>query len=185
MSPERKQFLSLISLHLSGLPEGERSEAVRKADRQIDHAVRSGLTEQAALIRLGDPKVIAEEYRGQARESKRGARSFKGVLRLIGFCCTTGLLTAIVVPFLAALAYGFGISSILIFAAGLLRTFGVPWIPLNLGPGLAIPAEYSMAATLIGGVVTGWIGYVSGGVLKKYLAFLSASYRRVQPGQSC
>ncbi|KEQ27767.1 hypothetical protein ET33_13920 [Paenibacillus tyrfis] len=112
---------------------------------------------------------------------KGSARSFKDVMLMAGFYCSTGLLSIMVIPVLATIAYGFGFCSVLIFIAGLIRTFGVTWIQMNLGPGIEVPTEWSMLySTIIGGIIGG-IAYLSWRGLRTYMNFLSASYKKLLP----
>ncbi|CAI8762549.1 MULTISPECIES: hypothetical protein [Bacillus] len=112
---------------------------------------------------------------------KKSTRSVSDVFAILVFYCTTGLLSAIVVPVLATIAYGFGFCTVLIFIAGIIRSFGVVWIKMDIGPGLSIPQEWSMVLALIIGGIVGSIAYFSWKYLRIYLNFLSRSYRKVLP----
>lgn len=101
---------------------------------------------------------------------------------MVGFYCTTGLLSVMVIPVLATVAYGFGFCTVLIFLAGILRTFGATWVNMNIGPDMEIPQEYSMLFSLVVGGIVGGIAYFSWKGLKNYLAFLSERYRSSLPG---
>ncbi|PGA72858.1 hypothetical protein [Bacillus pseudomycoides] len=112
---------------------------------------------------------------------KKPTRSVSDVFAMLFFYCTTGLLSVIVVPVLATIAYGFGFCTVLIFIAGIIRSLGATWVQMDIGPGLSIPQEWSMVLALgIGGIV-GSIAYFSWKYLHIYLNFLSRSYRKVLP----
>ncbi|HEK9101869.1 hypothetical protein KFD70_11230 [Bacillus pfraonensis] len=112
---------------------------------------------------------------------KKSIRSVSGIFAMLFFYCTTGLLSVIVVPVLATIAYGFGFCTVLILIAGIIRSFGVTWVQMDMGPGLSIPQEWSMVYALIIGGIVGSIAYFSWKYLRIYLNFLSRNYRKVLP----
>ncbi|SDY56569.1 hypothetical protein [Bacillus sp. 166amftsu] len=112
---------------------------------------------------------------------KKSTRSVSDIFAMLFFYCTTGLLSVIVVPVLATIAYGFGFCTVLILIAGIIRSFGATWVQIDIGPGLSIPQEWSMVGALIIGGIVGSIAYVSWKYLRIYLNFLSRSYRKVLP----
>ncbi|WP_163857367.1 DUF1700 domain-containing protein [Paenibacillus elgii] len=183
MSPKTRAYLEKLYQLLEKMPEDERLDAIREIESHIAEGMAGGQSEEAILARLGDPRVLAKAYRSEYIMEKGPAkRSFANVLTMAGFYCTTGLLSVIVIPVLATIAYGFGFCSVLIFIAGFIRTFGVTWIQMNLGPGIEVPTEWSMLySTIVGGIVGG-IAYVSWRGLRNYMNFLSASYKKVLPG---
>ncbi|WP_010495182.1 DUF1700 domain-containing protein [Paenibacillus elgii] len=182
MSPKTRAYLEKLYQLLEKMPEDERLDAIREIESHIAEGMAGGQSEEAILTRLGDPRVLAKAYRSEYIMEKGPARSFKDVMIMVGFYCSTGLLSIMVIPVLATIAYGFGFSAVLIFIAGIIRTFGVTWIQMNLGPGIEVPTEWSMLySTIVGGIVGG-IAYVSWRGLRNYMNFLSASYKKVLPG---
>ncbi|GAB6992286.1 DUF1700 domain-containing protein [Paenibacillus pini] len=175
-------YLEKLNRYLVKLPEEERIDAVREIESHISEGIANGQPEAMILSRLGDPLKLAKAYRSEHIMGLKGVKSFKDVLTLIGFYCTTGLLSVIVIPVLAVFAYGFGFCTVLTLLAGVLRTFGATWINMNIGPGLEIPSEYSMIFSLVVGAIIGGIAYLSYKYLRKYMVFLSAQYRRSLPG---
>ncbi|MFD0710742.1 DUF1700 domain-containing protein [Paenibacillus sp. GCM10027626] len=181
MSPQGKDYLAKLYEMLHQLPEEERLDAVREIESHIIDGTLSGQHEAAILARLGDPRTLAKAYRNEYMIEHHSGRSFKDVLAMISFYCTTGLLSVMVIPVLAVVAYGFGFCATLIVIAGIIRTFGVTWINMNLGPGLEVPTEWSMLYALpIGGIVGG-IAFVSWRYLRKYMDFLSRKYQLALP----
>ncbi|MFK7692217.1 DUF1700 domain-containing protein [Paenibacillus sp. HJGM_3] len=176
MSPTVKVYLEKLNEHLRILPEEERLDAIREIESHIVHGLQDGQTDAVILAKLGDPKKLAKAYRSEYLLQKRPS-NFSEVIAMIGFYSTAGLLSVILVPILGTIAYGFGFCAILILLAGLLRTFGVPWINMNLGPTYTVPTEWSMLfAAVVAGIV-GAIAYISWKYLKRYLAALSDRYR--------
>ncbi len=180
MSSKRQNYLNTLSDHLRKLPEEERLDAVREIESHIEEGIRNGQSEVVLLEKLGDPRQLARAFRSE-HMAHRSNRSAFDLLAMVGFYCTTGLASIIVVPILATIAYGFGFSAILIFLAGILRTFGVSWIQMDLGPGYSVPTEWSMVYALIIGGMIGAIAYYSRKYLRIYLKFLSDRYRSALP----
>ncbi|MBU7314777.1 DUF1700 domain-containing protein [Paenibacillus oleatilyticus] len=182
MSPKTRAYLEKLYQLLEKMPEDERLDAIREIESHIAEGMAGGQSEDAILARLGDPRVLAKAYRSEYIMEKGPARSFKDVMIMVGFYCTTGLLSIMVIPVLATLAGGFGFSAVLVFIAGLLRTLGVTGIQMNLGP-VEVPTEWSMVVSTIVGGIVGGIAYVSWRGLRLYMSFLSASYKKVLPGR--
>jgi len=178
-----REYLDKLNRYLEKLPEHERMDAVMEIESHIAEGIANGVPEAVILSRLGDPRKLAKAYRSERMNGLMGAKSFKGVLSIIGFYCTAGLLSVMIVPVLATVAYGFGLCTILIVIAGILRTLGASWINMSIGPGMEIATEYSMIYALVVGAIIGGIAFASWIGLKKYLAFLSERYRRVLPGK--
>jgi len=143
--------------------------------------VLNGQSEDEILKKLGDPQILAKAYRSEYIMHRKSIRSFKDVFTILGFYCTTGLLNVMIVPVLATIAYGFGFCTVLIFIGGILSTFGVPWINMDIGPNISVPTQWSMVYSLIVGGILGGIAYISRKYLRVYLNFLSARYRKVMP----
>jgi uncharacterized membrane protein len=181
MSPKGKNYLDTFYQHLNKLPEDERRDAVLEIESHIMDGVLNGQSEDEILKKLGDSRRLAKAYRSEYIMQRKTIRSFKDVFAILGFYCTTGLLSVMIVPVLATIAYGFGLCTVLIFIAGILRTFGVPWINMDIGPNMSVPTQWSMVYSLILGGIVGGIAYISRKYLRVYLNFLSASYRQVIP----
>ncbi|TMV50131.1 DUF1700 domain-containing protein [Paenibacillus mesophilus] len=184
MSPLTRAYLEQLEHHLRKLPEEERLDAVREIESHIIEALSNGQREGDVLTKLGDPKKLAKAFRNEHYLLRGSKRSFGEVLAMIGFYCTTGLLSVMVVPVLATIAYGFGFCTILILLAGVIRTFGVSWINMDVAPGVSVPYEWSMVFSLVVGGIVGSIAYISRKYLRKYLSFLSEQYRRVLPARN-
>jgi uncharacterized membrane protein len=181
MSPLARAYLEKLENELRKLPEEERLDAVREIESHIAEALRNGQSESDVLAKLGDPRKLARAYRNEHFMQMGSGRNFGDVLRMIGFYCTTGLLSVMVVPVLATIAYGFGFCAALILLAGIVRTFGVTWINMDIAPGVSVPTEWSMVYALVVGGIVGAIAYFSRKYLRKYLSFLSEQYRSALP----
>ncbi|MEC0208304.1 DUF1700 domain-containing protein [Paenibacillus ehimensis] len=184
MSPKTRAYLEKLYQLLQKMPEDERLDAIREIESHIAEGVANGQSEDAILARLGDPRMLAKAYRSEYMMEKGRGRSFKDVMIMAGFYCSTGLLSIMVIPVLATIAYGFGFCAVLVLLAGFIRTLGIgaTWIQMSLGPGMEVPTEWSMVfSTIVGGIIGG-IAYVSWRGLRLYMSFLSASYKKVLPG---
>ncbi|MDR0268124.1 HAAS domain-containing protein [Paenibacillus sp.] len=177
-----RDYLEKLNKCLDKLPDEERMDAVMEIESHIAEGIANGQPERVILARLGDPRNLAKAYRSEHMSGLKGAKSIKELFAIIGFYCATGLLSVMVIPVLATVAYGFGFCTILIGIAGVLRTLGVPWINMGIAPGVEVPREFSMVYALVVGAIIGGIAYISWVGLKKYLAFLSKRYKQALPG---
>lgn len=103
----------------------------------------------------------------------------KNVLLMLQFCCTTGLLSIMIVPVLATIAYGFGFCAVLILLAGGLHSLGVPWINMDLGQGFEAPISWSIPISLVLSAIIGGIALISHKYLHKFLGFVSTQYNKL------
>ena len=177
MSPLGKAYLDKLNACLHKLPEEERLDAVREIESHITEGILGGQPEAAILARLGDPRKLAKAYRSEYL-SQNISFSYKYVFGLIGFYCTTGLLSVMVVPVLATIAYGFGFCAALIMLASFIRTFGVTWITMDIGS-YVVPTQLSLLYGLVVGGIVGGIAFVCWKALKRYLAYVTGRYRRI------
>ncbi|MCQ6560443.1 DUF1700 domain-containing protein [Paenibacillus mendelii] len=181
MSPNGRAYLAKLYELLHQTPEEDRLDAVREIESHIVEGIAHGQREDDILARLGDPRKLARAYRSEYLMEHRSSRSFKDVLALIGFYCTTGLLSIMVIPVLAVIAYGFGFCAILAIIAGIVRTFGATWIQMGFSPDHQLPTEWSMAFAIVVGGILGAIAFYSRKYLRAYIGFLSSRYRAVLP----
>lgn len=177
MSPLVKNYIEALDRGLKKLPEKDRLDIVHEIKSHIAEGIRNGQSETVILEKLGDPRKLAKAYRSEHLMEQSPKRSIREILRMIGFYSTTGLLSVIIVPILATFAYGFGFCTVLVFLAGIIRTLGVTWIQMDIGPGISVPTEWSMVFALVVGGIIGSIAYFSWKYLKAYLAFVSNQYR--------
>lgn len=78
----------------------------------------------------------------------------------------------LIVPTLSVLMIGLLVCAVIAFVAGLLRTFGMVSIQMNLGTGLEIPQIFSLPVGIVFGIL--FLGFAFGcwKVLKMYLSFI-------------
>ncbi|MHA7966813.1 DUF1700 domain-containing protein [Paenibacillus sp. CAU 1782] len=177
MSPLGKAYLDKLYQALKMMPEEERIDAVREIESHIIEGILGGQPEAAILARLGDPRKLAKAYRSEYL-SQNASFSFKHTFGLIGFYCTTGLLSIMIVPVLATIAYGFGFCTVLILLGSFIRTFGVTWISMEIGS-YVVPTQLSLIYGVVVGGIVGGIAFVCWKMLKRYLSYVTGRHRRI------
>lgn len=181
MSPLGKAYLEKLYHELRKMPEEERIDAVKEIESHIEEGLLSGQPEGVILKKLGEPRQLAKAFRSEYYKQGMKGGDWRDMLRMIGFYCTTGLLSVMVVPVLATIAYGFGFCAVLILIAGAVRSFGVSWINMDFGPYYTVPYEWSMAYALVIGGIVGGIAWISRTYLRRYLRFVSERYSHILP----
>jgi uncharacterized membrane protein len=177
----RTEYLRIFYERLHFLPEEERVDAVREIESNMAESLTNGVPEAVILSRLGDPRKLAKAYQSEYMIGKGPRRSLRWLGQMIAFYCTSGLLSLMVVPLLATLAYGFGFCAVLALVGGALRSFGIPWINMSLGDGIEVPYAWSMPFGVLLALITGGIAWVSHKYLLIYMKFVSRQYSRMIP----
>lgn len=177
----RTEYLRIFYERLHFLPEEERVDAVREIESNMAESLTNGVPEAVILSRLGDPRKLAKAYQSEYMIGKGSHRSLRNWGQMIVFYCTSGLLSVMVVPFLATFAYGFGFCAVLSLLAGVIRSFGVPWINMSLGDWYEVPYALSIPVGMLIAAITGSIAWVSHKYLKIYMKYVSRQYSRMIP----
>lgn len=181
METTSNDYLRRFYEALSFLPEEERVDAVREIESSIADGMASGQPEAVILARLGNPRKLAKAYQSEYMMGRGRSLSLKSLWQMVTFYCTTGLLSIMIIPILATIAYGFGFSAVMILLAGVIRSFGVPWINMNLGNGYEVPYAWSIPFALLFSLFIGGIAFISRKYLLIYMKFLSRQYSRLIP----
>jgi hypothetical protein len=98
------------------------------------------------------------------------------------FITGASFTSLMVVPLLAATAFGFGLSAVLSPVLGVFRSFGATWIHINLGPDRSLPVEWSIPFTLGLAIVCAGIALGAYKLLRFYLRLVVRGYRTVFTG---
>ncbi|WP_081756635.1 DUF1700 domain-containing protein [Gorillibacterium massiliense] len=176
------EYLRKFYEFLKYMPEEERQDAVREIESNIAEGIANGQSEAAILARLGNPYLLARAYQSEYMMERQPSHSLKDVLLKLRFYCTTGLISIMVVPVLATIMYSFGFCAVLTLIAGVIRSFGVPWINMSLGPNYEVPYSWSIPFAVVTSAFIGGIALISRKYLNKYLKFVSVQYSKLKPG---
>jgi hypothetical protein len=85
------------------------------------------------------------------------------------------LLSLVVVPVLGATALAFGLVAVLAPALGVLRTFGMDWVQMELF-NWQVPVLWSIPAALVISVVSGAFGLGAAVMLRSYLGWMRSGF---------
>ncbi|HET9496529.1 MAG TPA: hypothetical protein VFR15_20060 [Chloroflexia bacterium] len=85
------------------------------------------------------------------------------------------LLSLFVVPVLGLIALGFGLVAVLAPALGVLRTFGIDWVQMEMFD-WHVPVLWSVPAALVISVVTGAFSLGAAVMLRSYLAWIRSGF---------
>lgn len=173
-----KRFYELLKY----LPEDERLDAVKEIKSNIEEGVAHGQSEETILTRLGDPHKLAIAYQSEYMV-ENSSKSIKNFFSMLKFYSTTGLMSIMIIPVLATIAYGFGFCAVLTLIAGVLRTFGASWVNMNLGSGYEVPIAWSIPYSIVLSAIIGGIALISHKYLKKYLTSISEKYKKLIPNK--
>jgi hypothetical protein len=80
----------------------------------------------------------------------------------------------LVVPTLSVLSGGLLVCSIIVVVCGILRTFGMDFIQMNIGSGVEIPQILSIPVALVTALLLVAVAFGSLKLLKKYLSFVKS-----------
>jgi len=91
------------------------------------------------------------------------------------------LLSLIVVPVLGAASLGFGLVAVLAPALGVLRTFGIEWVRMEMF-NWQVPTLWSVPAALVISVVSGAFALGAAVMLRSYLQWLRSGFHTNSSG---
>ncbi len=106
----------------------------------------AGASAEGVLERVGPPRLLAAALMAQSVDQHGDSAPANAWRVIAGSMLITGtsFTSLVVVPLLAVMAVGFGLTAVLSPIAGVLRTVGAGWIQINLGPGWSLPDEWSI-----------------------------------------
>ena len=122
------------------------------------------------LNRLGKPRVLANAYLSEYYVEQ------KNILKGIPFFLSAGFLGIFVVPFFGAIFFGFASASVFSIIGGIIRTFGVTWVKMELPIG-DVPINWSVPFAILISLILAGIAILSWNILKIYYKFVAAGYR--------
>lgn len=145
----------------------------------INEAVAYGKPLTAVLDALGSPKTLARAYAVELlmQEPKRRGPDIAKLVGLVLLGTVGGIVTLAVVPTLASLWFGFGLSGIAMIVIGALEAAGIhypnvelaglsPWMVIALGPVFLA------------------LAWAAGWLLSRYVRFAGRQITRTLPKRS-
>lgn len=177
----RDLYLDALRWQLSPLPQDEREDVVKEIESHILDSQEAGEPFAVVLAQLGEPQALAKAYLADyylRTETNGSGLDFGQLFRAAGLVLGSGLLSILVVPTLAGIAFAFGITALLSPLLGVLRTFGADWIVIG-GGSWQVPAEWSIPTTLVLSAIMGLIAWGAFVLLRHYMRWVLASYRKV------
>ncbi len=176
MGPQSSAYLEEFKRKLGKLPEDERKDVIQEIQGHIEERLQDGQLEVAILANLGDPKKLANAYKGDYYLQKSNS-SVLEMVYLGSYYVGSSLLSMMIVPLLVALAYGFLLCAIVAIPAGIIdAVFDVSWISVGTE---YTPRVFEIPMAILIALVCYVIYYVSKKALKAYLKLLSFTHRKV------
>ena len=125
----KKTFLNQLKNELRNYPKDEIDEIIYDYEEHFRTGIENGKTEEEIAKTLGDPKMIAKQYKvstvfKEAEEDKTFKNVVRAIFTVIGL---TFMNLIFVIPILAAIAgvlFGLFVAAIAITFAGLVAVFG-------------------------------------------------------------
>jgi len=179
-----QQYLDKFTRSLQGLPEQDRSDAVREIASHIAESQAAGQPVAVVLARLGDPRVLARAYLADyyGRQQPGSHWRFWGHrLAGFGFILGSGLTSIFVAPVLGVLALVLGLAAPVLVVLGVLRFLGASWISIRLLPDTEVPQVWSVPVTLAFALICVALAWGAAKLLRLYVRVILAGYRRVLP----
>ena len=198
---DKNSFLKRLDERLKFLADSERKDILYDYEEHIAAAVENGEDEQAVIDKLGSPDLIARQFNAtrtikQAESNKTTGNMLRAVLATMGL----GFLNLIFVlgPFFGllgcligvyAVAFGFGISGLIMAAIGLYGLLGGNLDSfIQLGVSFSYnPDVFSMGILGLGvffGALGGLVGVLSAWLTKWFykgsIAYLKLNLRVIK-----
>jgi uncharacterized membrane protein len=178
------RYLAELRHELRRLPEADRDDAVREIESHIAEAEANGEPAAAVLARLGSARTLAGAYVADFYlQAPHQAWSFDWALvRVSAYLVGSGVVSLIVVPFLAIMAATFGLTALVTPGVGLLQLAGL--IPDNQGVvywGEPVAREWVLPLTLTTGFVCAALAWAAYRLLRRYATAVLAGYRKLRP----
>jgi hypothetical protein len=154
---------------------------VREIGSHIADAEAAGQASAAVLAKLGTPKDLARAYIADAYLQEGVARRGVAFMGVAAFVAGSGLVSLVVVPFLAVLAVTFGFTAVGSPFIGLAQLLGV--IPDNQGVvywGEPVSKTWVLPLTLAVSAVSAAIAWGSWRALRWYTVRVLSGYQRVR-----
>ncbi len=172
-----QRYLQDFRSYLGQLGEQDRSELCLEIESHIHEALSAGHPLADVLERLGPAKRLAKAYTAELFLDAPAGQgpSLRQLTKAAGILAGTSLSSLILVPPLFVVGVGFLASGILAVVLALISFF-VPSLVTVTDNIISKPAASALAVVL--GVVIALVGWGALALLRRYLAFLTRTYRR-------
>lgn len=158
-----EEYLNKVEKALRPLPASERADIVKEIQGEMQELEGEGISPEAILERLGDPRALARAYLGESI-TKTPAFSLRKFLSLLAFYGYAGVSGIFILPASSICAVTFLACGLLCPIAGFVKLGGfllgrdIPQIQFAVGSYSAGPAAMVPITLAIGAVclLLGW-----------------------------
>lgn len=181
MNNETQKYLDEVLDGLNGLPDSEKKEIVDEINSHIYEAVSNGEDLDSVLRKLGSPCDIAKSY-SSIYTIENNKFDLKYLLKNFSFYLSTGVTSAFIVPTLFLLTWIFYITVPIVVVGSILGLFfdGISSFVFVGEKGLT--GFPQLIAAVIISVLFVFLARACNRSLKKYIAKVSNSYRKLKLG---
>lgn len=183
MNRDLEKYLDSVDKYLKSVPISERVDIVKEIKASILEMEREGISTKEILIKLGNPKDMANAYLADAL-TKNNDFNWHKYLSVFAFYSLAGLSGAVVIPTLAIIAPVFILTGIVIPIAGFIKllgyllNFNVPFIMMEIGS-LTIHPILAFIITVPLGILFYILGHKSWKLLLKYIQNISSKKKDI------
>ncbi len=166
MEKELNDYLENMEKYLKPIPVSERIDIINEIKSEMQELQRNGVTTEAIIDRLGNPKDLAKAYLGDLI-SKESGFSWNRFLMACAFYSLVGFSGMVVIPCLGVIAPTFivcGIAAPILGAVKLIDyifTLNIPYVE-NIGIFLGGIVEFNPIVEFIISLIVGILIYWAG-----------------------
>lgn len=179
----KKDFFIILEKALINFPQNERSEIMYDYEEHFRFGIESGKTEEEIVIALGDPALIAKQYKAnQTIELANTNPSTKNIFGAVLAAVSLGFFNLVIVlgPFIALVGVIFALfaSAIAVIISGV--ALMIASIAAPIFPGIiSVPLSIPLTAITLFGVGTSALGilfFIGVYNVAKYFSIVTIRY---------
>ena len=179
----KKDFFIILEKALINFPQNERSEIMYDYEEHFRFGIESGKTEEEIVFALGDPALIAKQYKAnQTIELANTNPSTKNIFGAVLAAVSLGFFNLVIVlgPFIALVGVVFALfaSAIAVVVSGL--ALMIASITAPIFPGIiSVPLNVPLIAITLFGVGTSALGilfFIGVYNVAKYFSIVTIRY---------
>ena len=166
MEKELNDYLENMEKYLKPIPVSERIDIINEIKSEMQELQRNGVTTEAIIGRLGNPKDLAKAYLGDLI-SKESGFSWNRFLMACAFYSLVGFSGMVVIPCLGVIAPTFIVCGIAAPILGIVKlidyifTLNIPYVE-NIGIFLGGIVEFNPIVEFIISLIVGILIYWAG-----------------------